>query len=1381
MPAELRAAAALGGEMGRRLLALDWTGHPLGPPRTWSPSMRAAVANALASRFPIVLWLGEQLHLVYNDAYIPVLGDKHPAALGRPGADVWWDIWDVVGPMLHGVVATGVATWSDDLQLMFVNEGRRQERYFTFTYSPMIDRGGRIEGVFCAVTETTERVLGERRLQTLNALAAALMGTTSVPEVAAAAISVCASHEADLPFAAVYLPGEATAGGPASGGPAPGGPASGGPASGGAPAGGMPAGAAAGPRLLLATPGATGVLPADLTAFLDEPGAARDGLRRVADLPGRLPALAARFGEHCPEEALVLPLGEAGGGAPAAALVLGVNRYRPLDHQYQGFCRLVADQVASALGNARAYAAERERAEALAELDRAKTAFLANVSHEFRTPLTLMLGPLDEAIAALPAGDRRQRLEMVRRNGRRLVDSLLDFTRAEAGQARPALVAANIGPLTAGIAASFADLCRRAGIELRLDCRTAWAQLDPAMWETIVLNLVSNAFKHTSHGSITVRTGQTDGARVELAVTDTGTGIAPDHLPRLFDRFYRVPHPAARSAEGSGIGLALVRSLAEAQGGTVEVDSTPGQGTTVRIWLPAVPAAVEEQAAPEEPADAPGRAQAPGHAAAGTAANTPTAATPATPATARIGATASAYVDEARQWLGGAAAGDGTGDADPGEDSVAGDGGALDRGVQDRGLQDRGVQDRGGGPPERGVRPVIMVADDNADMRNYLAWVLGRRWEVLLAADGRAALGLIRRYHPDLLVTDVMMPGLDGLELVTAIRADPDLAHLPVIMLSARAGLEAAGEGLATGADHYLVKPFSSADLVNHVEARLRAAARDRAPARDDEAQRRRDLALAELGTALGDARSLPQVLQILLAAPLCSLGAPMAAVGVLDPLHGQVRIEYAGPVRPEVTDLYHLVDLDAPVPLADVIATDQRLVIPDTRRLGDRYAQAVADGAPVFRSAIVEPLHAEDGSVLGGLSLIWPHPRTFSPADLAVVTQASWLLARAVARIHVAEREHQLALSLQERLLDLGSGSSAAVVAAAYQSAAEAMRVGGDWYTATGVDERRIGVSVGDVVGHGLPAAAVMSQLRSALGAAALAAAEPAAVLDLLDRYARQLPGASFATVAYAIVNSAAGTVDYSCAGHLYPLIVTADGEVRYLTDGRRPPLAARRLAAPAASGHAALPPGSFLLMYTDGLIERRTESLDTGLARLASIAAECAGLPAAAVCDTLLHRLSPEPGYSDDVAMIVLRPVGSTPASHVDVLRATADDLKPARWRLRAWLDELGLPPAQKFNVLLTVGEALCNAIEHGNELDAERTVGLEVFAAERALTATVSDSGRWAKDSAASRREALGGRGLRLMHGLSDHVQTVRSTWGTRVTMTYQRPPAPLRPGS
>jgi anti-sigma regulatory factor (Ser/Thr protein kinase) len=342
-----------------------------------------------------------------------------------------------------------------------------------------------------------------------------------------------------------------------------------------------------------------------------------------------------------------------------------------------------------------------------------------------------------------------------------------------------------------------------------------------------------------------------------------------------------------------------------------------------------------------------------------------------------------------------------------------------------------------------------------------------------------------------------------------------------------------------------------------------------------------------------------------------------------------------------------------------------------------------------------------------------------------------------------------------------------------------EAMRVGGDWYTVTALGPGRTGVSAGDVAGHGLDAAAVMGQLRSALAAAALASADPAEVLGLLDRYARGLPGAAFATAAYAIIDTGTGTVDYTCAGHPYPLIVTAAGDVRYLTGSRRAPLAARSAAAAIPAERAALSPGSLLLLYTDGLIERRGEPLDEGFGRLAAAAAGCARLSAGAACAALLERMAGPGGYGDDVAMVAVRPVGTTAACHVDALPANFTEMAGARRRLRAWLGPLVTDQEQAAKVVLAVGEALANAIEHGSGCDPDRMVGLEAFADGEAVTVTVSDFGDWVTDSAA-RRSAGRGYGLTIIRGLADDVQIVPGALGTRVTITCRTGSPPQPPG-
>ncbi len=1269
-----------GGEMEGAIGAFDWSRTPLGPAAGWSPALRMMVRFLLANRFPLLLWWGPEYVCIYNDAYRPVLGAKHPGALGQPVSRVWREIWPVLKPLIDAPFHGGPATWDDDIVLEVNRHGFTEETHFTIAYSPVPDetaRGG-IGGVLATVHEITGTVVGERRVSVLRDLGARSADGKTAEEACAVAAKVLAAHPEDVPFALLFLADRDARSARL------------------AAVAGMAPGQEPGAVLALEGAGAGGC-PWPLAEVV-RTGAPQVVTGLAARLGGQVPA--GPWADP-PHTAAVVPVASNRAGVPAGFLVAGISPRLALDGSYLDFLNLVSAQVATSIANAREREREKERADALAELDAAKTTFLQNVSHELRTPLTLMLGPLEDLIAAHDSDGEAGQLQMIRRNGRRLaklVSSLLDFSRVEAGHARPQLAVTDLGTLTAQVASSFADVCRLAGLELVTACEPAWALADPAMWETVVLNLVSNAVKYTLTGSVTVRAGPAPGGGIEMCVADTGTGIAAADLPHLFDRFYRAASTAGRSAEGSGIGLALARSLVEMHDGTIEAASAPGAGTTVTVRLP------------------PSAARPPGEAA-GLAA----------PA---VSSAADAYVDEAMQWAGDRAAPPGPA---PGRD-----------------------------------RALLLVADDNADMRAYLSQVLGARWDVATAADGGQALEAARRLRPDLLVTDVMMPVLDGLALAAAVRADPALALLPVIILSARAGTEAAGDGLAAGADDYLVKPFSSVDLVNRVAARLEAAGRDQS--RRGGLAGRRDQALAALGAALAEARSADQVLQALLASPLCCLDAASGAAGVLEEAGTRLRMTFAGSIRAQVADRYHLIDINAPAPAAQVARTDEPMIVPDVAGLDPRYRQAAADTRADIGAVIIHPLHDSDGTVTGVLALNWIRPRAFTPDEVEVTRRAAAMAARALARVATVEREHQVAVALQEHLLDLGAGTTAAAVAAAYRPAGEALQVGGDWYTATALGNRCVGVSVGDVAGHGLAAAAVMSQLRSALAMAALHTAEPAGVLAKLDRYVRGLPGAMFATAAYAVVDADAGTVGYSCAGHPYPLVIDPGGGTRFLRDGRRGPLGARAAAIEPATGHAPLPAGSMLVLYTDGLVERRGESLDVGLARLAAAAASAGigRLPAGDACAALLEAMAGSGGYRDDVAVIAVRPCGTAPGSHVDAIPADFTQMAPARARLRAWLRDAAPDPAQASAIVLCTGEALTNAIEHGSHRDPDRTVTIEAFAGPDTVQVTVSDSGSWDTDPTAS-RAAGRGRGLTVLHGIASRVQTTRTPRGTRVTIT------------
>jgi signal transduction histidine kinase len=731
------------GEMRALLRATDWARTPLGPPERWSRSLRTLVGAVLGNRFPMLLWWGPRLLQLYNDAYRPILGGKHPAALAAPGPDVWAEIWHIIGPQADSILAGGPATWNEHLLLPMNRKGFLEETYFTFSYSPVPDDDERIGGVLVTCQETTEQVQDDRQLRTLRDLAAGAASARSEEEACERAARILAANDADVPFAALYVvDGEGDGDGRSA-------------------------------RLVslagFGDEAAPGALP-EVVPLESGPGGgtwpfaearARGGPVVVEDLRpfGTLPR--GRW-ERAPSEAVSLPLARPGAPHPYGFLVCGVSPLRPLDERYRGFFALVADQLATTLANVRSFAEEQRRRRALEELDRAKTAFFSNVSHELRTPLTLMLGPTEDALAAPEPALAGAALEAVHRNQLRLlklVNSLLDFARIEAGRVEPVLERTDVASLTRDLAEGFRPAVERAGLHLVLDVHPgAEASLDREMYEKILLNLLSNALKFTLAGEIGVAL-RPRGEAIELVVSDTGAGIPPEEQARVFERFHRVEGTPARTVEGSGIGLALVSELARLHGGSVAVASAPGAGSRFTVTLPIHPA---------RSAAAPPRAP------------------------SRAGASAAPFLEEALGWLG-----------------------------------DRAPPAGAPAPPAEAER--ILVVEDNADLRAYLASTLGPHWRVEAVADGARALEAARAHPPDLVLTDVMMPGLDGFALLRALRAEERTKEVPVVMLSARAGEEARVEGLEAGADDYVVKPFGSRELVARLRAQLTLARTRRA------------------------------------------------------------------------------------------------------------------------------------------------------------------------------------------------------------------------------------------------------------------------------------------------------------------------------------------------------------------------------------------------------------------------------------------------------------------------------------------------------------------------------------------------------------------------
>lgn len=730
-----------GGELGQLIRGYDWSRTSLGPIESWPQSLRSAVSILLPSKAQIAMFWGPDLITLYNDAYRPVLGDKHPTALGLPGREVWSELWETgLRSLFESVLQTGEAFWASDWPFNMERFGFPEETFFDISYDPIRDESGKVAGLFCIVSESTGRVISERRLRTLRDLS--LVATAEAKSVEDACRSVAenlSGNPHDIPFALIYLLDKSGQSVRLAG------------------ASGLAPGTHAAP-ISVAVDGSCWPFEAVMHA---------NRAIELTDLIERCGALLTGVWPEPPHTAMVMPIGASGQDRAVGFLVAGVSPRRPLDDQHRAFFDLLTTQISTTVANARAYEEERRRAESLAELDRAKTAFFSNVSHEFRTPLTLMLGPVADLLSELDgevSAEQRERLDIAYRNGLRLqklVNTLLDFSRIEAGRVQASYEAVDLSSLTAEFASNFRSACERAGIDLVVDCPSLDEPIyvDPDMWEKIVLNLVSNAFKFTFAGAIEVKLRKSAEV-VELMVRDTGVGIPPEELPKVFERFHRVPVSRGRTQEGSGIGLALVRELVKLHGGTVGVKSALGQGTLFTVSLPR-----GKDHLPQERINA-----------ARTMTSTSLGAAP--------------FVSEALRWLPPASESDRN-------SSIA----SPQREISD----------------ER--RFHILLADDNADMRDYVSRLLSDRYDVVAVANGQAAWNAIQKRVPDLVLSDVMMPVLDGFELLRRIRATPATQEVPVVLLSARAGEEARIEGLEASADDYIVKPFSARELLATVDA----------------------------------------------------------------------------------------------------------------------------------------------------------------------------------------------------------------------------------------------------------------------------------------------------------------------------------------------------------------------------------------------------------------------------------------------------------------------------------------------------------------------------------------------------------------------------------
>ncbi|KAI5119585.1 hypothetical protein M0805_006470 [Coniferiporia weirii] len=817
----------------------DWNLTPLGPRSSWSSTLQMAVSYVLTNPYPLGLWWGPELVLLYNDAFKEAAGYMHPEIFAQCGSLSYAKIWESVGPLVKKVFAGEAVARQDDL--LFINrmtEARLpEETYHSWSWVP-IEEGGIVKGFINGTFESTSKVITERRMLFLRDVANKAGLARTQAEFSATVLSVLRSCVVDCSFAAFYTASVKGTGSSSShqprtsylrrsvddppirvelrcagavgvpdshpsvpqtheiyldpltlrassksrsgsASPAPSCRSRGSPSGSYTSSSGSPIHSSSSPLSVLEPP----VVWPFADAFSS---------RKPVHVPSIPDYVVEGFelrswGERA-REAIVIPIVVDDTDIPAAMLVLGLNSRRPYDEDYASWVDLFRLSLNALLTAVKGREADLIRAEHLAELDSAKTAFFSNASHELRTPLTLIQGPLQDSIANLPESNVKDSLRMAARNVvrlSRLVDSLMDFSKLAANKLEGRFRPVQLGGYTADLASLFRSVIEKSHIEYVVDCDTTDRQasyIDPDFWEKIVFNLIGNAFKYTLRGSIQVML-EYDDDHAYFHVKDTGVGIPESDINKVFDRFHRVD-AISRSHEGTGIGLALTKELVKLHGGSLSVrsvteeESAEEHGSCFTVVLPLGKEHLPEAHIVQDITDLP-----------------------------RHRLYARGIVDEAIQWSSRQ-----PDERTPSESSDSG--GSSESGKMDPTTLFFVKSD------------VILLVDDNADMRKYIKSLFVPFCRVVEASNGQEALHLLDEIKPNLILSDVMMPILDGYGLIAHVRQRTDTRLTPIILVTAKESEEARVEGLLSGADDYMSKPFTGKELIARVHLQMQLGKR---------------------------------------------------------------------------------------------------------------------------------------------------------------------------------------------------------------------------------------------------------------------------------------------------------------------------------------------------------------------------------------------------------------------------------------------------------------------------------------------------------------------------------------------------------------------------